>query len=109
MKKKREQQEQEKLINNNEEPGTLRQNTIKELIAPSGIDASHIDHLEIASSVKRYARSFFVSALPRMCTFPEIFRDMYMFGDINTSVYINPIAESRSQNELNRTINEIET
>ena len=32
MKKKREQQEQEKLIKNNEEPGTLRQNTIKELI-----------------------------------------------------------------------------
>ena len=44
-----------------------------------------------------------------MCTFPELFRDMYMFGDINTSVYINPIPESRSQNELNRTINEIET
>ena len=92
-----------------EEVPILHKKTIKELIAPSGIDASHIDHLEIASSVKRYARSFFVSALPRMCTFPEIFRDMYMFGDINTSVYINPIAESRSQNELNRTINEIET
>ena len=91
-----------------EEVPILHKKTIKELIAPSGIDASNIDHLEIASNVKRYARSFFVSALPRMCTFPEIFRDMYMFGDINTSVYINPIAESRSQNELNRTINEIE-
>ena len=43
MKKKREQQEQEKLINNNEEPGTLRQTTIKELIAPSGIDVSNIN------------------------------------------------------------------
>ena len=90
-----------------EEVRILHKKTIKELIAPSGIDASSIDHLEIASNVKRYARSFFVSALPRMCTFPEIFRDMYMFGDINTS--INPIAEARSQNELNRTINELET
>jgi hypothetical protein len=44
-----------------------------------------------------------------MCTFPELFRDMYMFGDINTSIYITPIQESRSQNELNRTINELET
>ena len=44
-----------------------------------------------------------------MCTFPELFRDMYLFGDINTSVYINPIPEERSQNELNRVINEIET
>ena len=109
MKKKREQQEQEKLINNNEEPGTLRQTTIKELIAPSGIDASKIDHLEIISDVKRYAISFFISTLPRMCTFPELFRDLYFFGDINTSLYITPIAESRSQNELNKVINELET
>ena len=87
----------------------LKRKTIKELIAPSGIDASNIDHLEIISNIKRYARSFFVSALPRMCTFPELFRDMYLFGDINTSIYITPIAESRSQNELNRTINELET
>ncbi len=87
----------------------LRKKTIKELIAPSGIDASNIDHLEIISNIKRYARSFFVSQLPRMCTFPELFRDMYLFGDINTSIFINPIKEERSQNELNRVINELET
>lgn len=109
MKKKREQQEKEVLINSNEEPGGLKQTTIKELIAPSGIDASKIDHLEIISDVKRYARSFFISTLPRMCTFPELFRDLYFFGDINTSLYITPIPESRSQNELNKVINELET
>ena len=87
----------------------LKKKTIKELIAPSGIDASNINHLEIISNVTRYARSFFVSALPRMATFPELFRDMYLFGDINTSIYIEPIPESRSQNELNRVINELET
>ena len=76
-----------------EESTLLRKKSIKELIAPSGIDASNIDHLEIISSTKRYARSFFVSSLPRMCTFPELFRDMYMFGDINTSIYINPVKE----------------
>ena len=113
MFKKKKQPMQEFQVRNdytsNEEVKILHKKTIKELIAPSGIDASNIDHLEIASTVKRYARSFFVSALPRMCTFPELFRDMYMFGDINTSIYITPIAESRSQNELNRTINELET
>ena len=30
-------------------------------------------------------------------------------GDINTSVYINPDPEARSQNELNRVINQLET
>jgi len=87
----------------------LHKKTIKEIIAPSGIDASNIDHLEIISNVKKYARSFFVSALPRMCTFPELFRDMYLFGDINTSIYINPISEAKSQNDLNRVINELES
>ena len=87
----------------------LKRRDIKELISPSGIDVSNIDHLEIISNLKRYARSFFVSTLPRMCTFPELFRDMYLFGDINTSIYINPIPEARSQNELNRVINELET
>lgn len=111
-KNQREQERQRQLNNdysNTDEYKILKKQTIKELIAPSGIDASNIDYLEIISNVTRYARSFFVSTLPRMATFPELFRDMYMFGDINTSIYINPIAESRSQNELNRTINELET
>ena len=109
-KNKKQHLEEEKRLNNDENNETfLKEKNIKDLIAPSGIDVSNIDHLEIISSTKRFARSFFVSSLPRMCTFPELFRDMYLFGDINTSIYINPIREERSQNELNRVINELET
>ena len=61
----------------------IRKKSIKEMIAPTGIDASSLDHLEIISTTDRFARSFFVANLPRMCTFPELFRDMYMFGDIH--------------------------
>ena len=111
-KRKQREEEQQRQLNDYTRPDEyriLRKQTIKELIAPSGIDASNIDHLEIISNITRYARSFFVSTPPRMCTFPELFRDMYLFGDINTSIYINPIPESKSQNELNRVINELET
>ncbi len=87
----------------------LKQKTIKQLIAPSGIDASNIDRLEIISDTTRFARSFFVADLPRMATFPYLFRSMYEFGDINTSIFINPIHESISQTKLNKTINELET
>ena len=110
--KQKREEERQRQLNDYTRPGEyeiLKKKTIKELIAPSGIDASNIDHLEIISNVTRYARSFFVSTLPRMCTFPELFRDMYLFGDINTSIFITPVQESRSQNELNRVINEIET
>ena len=112
-KKQKREQEKYKMQNSikPEEPeyDILRKKTVKELIAPSGIDASNIDHLEIISNTTRYARSFFVSNLPRMCTFPELFRDMYLFGDINTSIYINPVPEAKSQLDLNRVINQLET
>ncbi len=108
MKKKQRKSEELQEENKTRKSTLLRKKNIKELIAPSGIDARDIDHLEIISNAKRYARSFFVSSLPRMAAFPELFREMYLFGDINTSVYIKPIAESQSQNELNKVINELE-
>ena len=113
MKKQKRELEQIKQSNFEEDEemqyDILREKTIKELIAPSGIDASNIDYLKIISNTTRYARSFFVSSLPRMCTFPELFRDMYLFGDINTSIYITPVPEAKSQNDLNRVINQLET
>jgi len=112
MSKKQKQKQEElknKELNTEEKYEFLKRKTIKQLIAPSGIDASNIDHLEIISNTTRFARSFFVSALPRMASFPYLFRNMYEFGDINTSLYINPVHESTSQNQLNKTINELET
>ena len=107
--KQKELEKRQEYNNPSKETPILRRQTVKELIAPSGVDVSNIDHIEIISNMKRYARTFFVSTLPRMATFPELFRDMYMFGDTNTSIYINPVSEAKSQNELNRVINELET
>ena len=107
FKKKQKEEASNKI--NEEEYRVLHKKTIKEIIAPSGIDASKLDYMEIISNVTRYARSFFVSGLPRSCIFPELFRSLYMFGDINTSIYIYPISEEASQKDLNKTIVELET
>ena len=109
--KKNKKEQQEELVTNKtqEEYNIFKTKDIKDIIAPSGIDASNLNHLEIISHTNRLARSFFVSTPPRMGTFPSLLRDMYEFGDINVSVYINPIQEARSQQDLNRTINELET
>ncbi len=88
---------------------TKNKRTIKDLIAPSGINAYELNHLEIVSSITRYARSHYVSGLPRMATFPYFLRGMYNFGDINTSVFINPIPEATSQNNLNKVIVSLES
>ena len=106
---KKQNKQQEIRETKTEQNTFLKAKSVKEMIAPSGIDASNLDRIEIISNSKRYARSFFISNLPRMCTFPELFRNLYMFGDMNTSIYINPIAEANSQNQLNRVINELET
>ncbi len=88
---------------------TKNKKTIKDLIAPSGINANELNHMEIVSSITRYARSHYVSGLPRMATFPYFLRGMYNFGDINTSVFINPIQEATSQNSLNKVIVSLES
>ena len=83
--------------------------TLKDLIAPAGIDASNVNHLEIIANRHRFARSMVVSTVPRTCTFPQFLRGMYTFGDANISVFIKPVNESTSQTELNRRINELES
>ena len=60
---RKKQQEVEKRQQSSEESQLLRKQTIKELIAPSGIDASNIDHLEIISNVKKYALLIMVNAI----------------------------------------------
>ena len=61
FKKKQKEEASNKI--NEEEYRVLHKKTIKEIIAPSGIDASKLDYMEIISNVTRYARSFFVSGL----------------------------------------------
>ena len=111
-KKKEISKPEETLIENmSEEENILlaNQKTFKDLIAPSGIDATGLSHMEIVSNISRFARSMFVSTLPRMCSFPSLLADMYNFDDINTSVYIEPIPEASSQTSLNKIIVDLES
>jgi len=76
-KKKKEQEQimENNLINQSELENSEKSNImsnqkdLKDLIAPSGIDATNINHLEIISSIKRYARCHYISGVPRMATF----------------------------------------
>ena len=43
--------------------------SVKDVILPSGIDATSYNHLEIFSKTTKYCRSFYVSSVPRMATF----------------------------------------
>ena len=87
----------------------INQSSLHDLLAPSGIDATHFDYLEIFSKVSRFARVFYVTTIPRQATFPYFLSGIYEFGDVNTSVFITPIPENNSINDLNKTIVELES
>ncbi len=103
--------EEQLIKTSNEDVSFLEVNksSIKDLMAPSGIDASHYDYLEIFSKVSRFVRTFYVTALPRQASFPYFLAGIYEFGDVNTSVYINPVSETVSQKDLNKTIVELQS
>jgi len=98
-------------VNENNEINQLEFNksSIHDLMAPSGIDCSHFDYLEIFSKVSRFARTFYITTIPRQATFPYFLAPLYEFGDANTSVYINPINESDSIKDLGKSIVELES
>lgn len=103
---------QEELVKANNESINfleLNKSNLKDLISPAGIDASHYDYMEIFSKVSRYIRTFYVTTLPRQASFPYFLSNIYEFGDVNTSVYINPISETASQRDLNKTIVELQS
>ena len=111
-KKKKEEVKKEELVtvqDNSPSLFEINKSNLKDLMAPSGIDATHYDYLEIFSKVSRYVRTFYVTTLPRQATFPYFLSGIYEFGDVNTSVYISPIPEPVSQKDLNKTIVELQS
>lgn len=109
--KKKEQAKEELVTIQDDSPSLFEVNkaNLKDLMAPSGIDATHYDYLEIFSKISRYVRTFYVTTLPRQATFPYFLAGIYEFGDVNTSVYITPIPEPVSQKDLNKTIVELQS
>ncbi|MGE5473272.1 MAG: VirB4 family type IV secretion system protein [Ignavibacteriales bacterium] len=85
------------------------QKSLKDIIKPSGINSSRLNEMEVVSRTTRYARSFYISDLPRMAIFADFLRNMYNFGDINTSVFIKPLDEGKTQRDLNAIINDLES
>jgi hypothetical protein len=81
---------------------------IKDLMCPFTLDSHDLNHIKLLSKVPTFTRSFFINTLPRFLSFAKFLKPLYNFGNINTSVFINPIAVSASQSNLNTIINDLE-
>lgn len=81
---------------------------IKDYICPFKIDLRELNHIKFLSNIPKFARSFFIITLPRFLTFGETLRNLYKFGNNNTSIYIYPIPEGIAQSNLSAIINNLE-
>lgn len=84
------------------------QRKFKEIIGPTKIDTKNFDYLEIFSKVSMFARTFYVTTVPKEVKFPYFLAPLYQFGDASISIYINPIPENVSIRDLNNTISDLE-
>lgn len=82
---------------------------IKDFICPFKIDLKDLNQIKFLTNIPRFARSFFVSTLPRNLIFGEFLRPLYKFGNLNTSIHINPINEGLAQSNLSSIINDFES
>lgn len=81
---------------------TLEQNTknIKDLIA--------IDYLDFSESPKyclvgeKFAKNMYIGLTPASVEFPTMLDELYTFGDIDVSVYIEPIDSEEAMAELSK-------
>lgn len=75
--------------------------TLKDLIAPESIDFA-IDHRYAEIGDKNYMKNFYVGLLPNTVNFASFLHGMYNFGNVDTSIFINPIDSETAKAQLSK-------
>jgi type IV secretory pathway VirB4 component len=86
---------------------TLHSNNLKDYLCNFKIDVKSLNFIKFLSKTPRFARSFFVSTLPRFLEFGEFLKPFYSSGNINTSIFVTPLSEGKVQNNLNAIISKL--
>lgn len=87
-----------------------RQNVIRQILAPDGVDPAPNSYLGLSDGGKEiYVRSVTLSKVPRRVKFAETFHDLFNFPNCTYSVFVNPIDNETISRDLDRQINILET
>ncbi|MCG8541864.1 MAG: hypothetical protein MJA82_18275 [Clostridia bacterium] len=110
-KKKKDKEDEKNTINIKvEEDRLFEKNTIKDLVAPNGVNPNPLDHLVIHDHGENiYVRTFYIDKFPRRSTFAYTFEPIFSFPDSTTSVFIIPQGEGKAIRELDREITDIDS
>ncbi|NBI07598.1 VirB4 family type IV secretion system protein [Senegalia massiliensis] len=80
---------------------------LKDLIAPDSINFSESPFYGTIGD-KYYAKNMYVGLLPNTVNFASFLHQLYNFGNIDTSIYINPIDSETAKSDLSKTRTNLE-
>ncbi|WP_113675863.1 VirB4 family type IV secretion system protein [Vallitalea guaymasensis] len=93
-----------------EESSIFSGGTIKNLVAPNGVNPNPLGHMIIHDNGQDvYIRNFYIDKLPRRATFARTFNEMFQFSNSTISVFINPLIEGKASKEMDNNVMSLES
>lgn len=87
-----------------------RQNAIRQIIAPDGVDANPNSYMCLSDGGKEvFVRSVTISKLPKRVRFAETLKPLLAFPNCTSTAFVQPIDAAEISRKLDRQINILET
>jgi len=102
--KKKEKPKSEDKLNNYSIISLDNVKKLKDIICCQNVNPDPDDHIQIINGKKIFARTLYVSEMPRRSSFGYTFEPIFKFGNANTSVFIKPIHEGKAIDDINKCI-----
>ncbi len=79
--------------------------TVKELVAPLGVNPNPLDYMEIEDNgAKLFTMCFYVHKLPRSSRFASTYTPLLNAEGVTANVFIKPMTEGKSSSQLDKRI-----
>lgn len=84
--------------------------TVKELIAPNGVNPNPLDHMVIHDNgIDVYTMMLYIDKLPTNSTFATTFAPLFNFPFVTSNVFINPMVAGKASRQLDKRVIVLDT
>jgi hypothetical protein len=88
-----------------EERGDERRRTIRELVAPNGVNPNPLDYMVINDGGQNvYVMALYIEKLPTSATFASTFAPLFNFDGATSTVHINPLTSGEAGKLLDKRV-----
>lgn len=87
-----------------------RQNAIRQILSPDGVDPSANTYLAISDGGKElYVRSVTISRLPKRVEFDKTFRELFSYPNCTSTVFVEPVDSETISRKIDKQITLLES